>query len=137
MVSGRDYERAGLATKQFGAKELSPDAASPANAEPRAAASDSTSSQETTTGGATGPPGVDPALSRLAAPPALQACLDAIMAAHGHAITSDSVDFARFEGTPALIVQFTSAAGSWAWVSGPECGTPGVGADTRYKVKVG
>ena len=79
----------------------------------------------------------DGALSRLSARDALQDCLDAITAENGSgAISAHSVDFARFAGTPAVVVRFTAANGFWAWASGPGCGTPGAGADTLNKVQV-
>ncbi|MFI7545925.1 hypothetical protein [Actinoplanes sp. NPDC049599] len=77
-------------------------------------------------------------LDRLRAADALRACLDAIAAQHGAGeITPQTIDFARFNGAPALIVEFSTAAGSWVWASGPACGTPGVGAATLASVKVG
>ncbi|MFI2708653.1 hypothetical protein ACH495_00770 [Micromonospora sp. NPDC018662] len=78
-------------------------------------------------------------LERLARPEALAACLTAIGAEHGTApLTVDLVDYARFQGSPALVVTFSDAGGArWGWVSGPECGVPGSGADTRFRTRVG
>ncbi|MEU4476642.1 hypothetical protein AB0F68_00990 [Micromonospora sp. NPDC023966] len=78
-------------------------------------------------------------LDRLARPEALASCLSEIGAEHGAGpLTVDLVDYARFRGGPALVVSFTDAGGArWAWVSGPECGVPGSGADTRYTARVG
>lgn len=78
-------------------------------------------------------------LHRLTAGSALTACLAAIGAAHPHpAVTVQVVDFASFEGSPALVVLFVDSTGAqWAWAAGPGCGLPGVGADTRYRAKVG
>ncbi|MFI6129927.1 hypothetical protein [Micromonospora sp. NPDC051141] len=78
-------------------------------------------------------------LDRLARPEALAACLTAIGAEHGAApLTVELVDYARFQGSPALVVTFSDAGGArWAWVSGPECGVPGSGADTRFRTRVG
>jgi len=78
------------------------------------------------------------ALSRLAAAPALQECLDAIEQANGGGrIAVETVDLARFNGSPAVIVRFTAAnGGGWAWASGPDCGTPGSGPATLGKVPV-
>ncbi|MGY0006842.1 hypothetical protein [Micromonospora sp. I033] len=78
-------------------------------------------------------------LDRLARPEALAACLSEIGAEHGAGpLTVDLVDYARFRGSPALVVTFTDAGGArWAWVGGPECGVPGSGADTRYTTRVG
>jgi hypothetical protein len=84
--------------------------------------------------------GIDPpsALQRLNVREALLACLDAIAAEHNSGtIVADSVDYAGFEGSPAVVVRFTAEDGRWAWVSGPACGTRASGADTRYQVRVG
>ena len=75
---------------------------------------------------------------RLRVQAALRACIDAITTRHGAGdIVPQSIDFARYEGLPAVVVQFTAADGAWVWASGPACGTRGVGADTRASVKVG
>jgi hypothetical protein len=75
-------------------------------------------------------------LSRLTVPAELAACLDSIAAEHGVPITTTTtVDYARYEGKPALMVFFVDASGQeWAWVAGPDCG-PG-GPDTRYSTRV-
>jgi hypothetical protein len=80
----------------------------------------------------------DDPFDRLRVQAALRACIEAITAQHGAGeITPQTIDFARYDGAPAVIVQFTSAGDSWVWASGPACGAPGVGADTRASVKVG
>ncbi|MCW3813841.1 hypothetical protein ONA91_05155 [Micromonospora sp. DR5-3] len=78
-------------------------------------------------------------LERLARPGALASCLGAISAEHGAGlITLDLVDYASFQGRPALVVTFVDPSGTrWAWVSGAECGVPGSGADTRFRTRVG
>jgi len=77
------------------------------------------------------------ALGRLSTSVALQNCLDKIAEANGAGpITAQSVDYAKFEGKPAIVVRFTAKNGAWAWASGPACGTPDGGADTRAKVPV-
>ncbi|MFG1676194.1 hypothetical protein [Micromonospora sp. NPDC049282] len=78
-------------------------------------------------------------LDRLDRPEALATCLTAIGAEHGATpLTVDLVDYARFQGAPALVVTFSDAGGTrWGWVSGPECGVPGSGADTRFRTRVG
>jgi hypothetical protein len=77
------------------------------------------------------------ALQRLALRSALQDCLDAIQRENAAgALTVDSVDYARFAGTPAVIVHFTAGNGTWGWASGAACGTPGAGAATLGKVPV-
>lgn len=83
----------------------------------------------------TGPMGLD----RLADPAALEACLTEIGVEHDAGrLAVEVVDYARFESQPAVVVRFTDATGArWAWVSGPECGVPGSGPDTRYRTQVG
>ncbi|SCL22680.1 hypothetical protein GA0070616_2583 [Micromonospora nigra] len=78
-------------------------------------------------------------LERLADQPALGSCLDAIAAEHGSPpLAVEVVDYARFQGRPALVVRFTDGTGArWAWVNGPECGVPGSGSDPRYRARVG
>nr|WP_205807883.1 hypothetical protein [Micromonospora sp. HNM0581] len=78
-------------------------------------------------------------LTRLGGQAALSACLAEIGAEHSAGpLIFDIVEYARFQGQPALVVQFTDASGtSWAWVSGPECGVPGSGSDARYRTRVG
>jgi hypothetical protein len=68
-------------------------------------------------------------LSRLLALPALDDCLTAIRSAHPGTVTI--VDYARFEGAPALIVAITATSGSTrVVVAGPDCGRSGT--DERY-----
>ncbi len=75
---------------------------------------------------------------RLRMQTALRACIEAIAARRGAGeITPQTIDFARFDGSPALVVAFTAAGDSWVWAVGPACGAPGVGADVRASVKVG
>jgi hypothetical protein len=78
-------------------------------------------------------------LARLTDRAALSGCLDAVAEAHARgALTVEVVDFATFEGTPALIIRFVDATGvRWAMAAGPACGLPGSGADTRYRTQVG
>lgn len=79
------------------------------------------------------------ALARLADPAALADCVAAVTAEHGNGVLGvDLVDFAAFEGEPALVLSFSDSFGaSWIWVSGTGCGTPVAGADTRYSAQVG
>lgn len=79
----------------------------------------------------------DGPLSRLLPLPALHECLDAIAAENGEGpISPQSVDYAQFDGKPAVVVRFTAASGSWAWASGASCGTTGGDADTLATVQV-
>ncbi|SCL60492.1 hypothetical protein GA0070606_3281 [Micromonospora citrea] len=84
-------------------------------------------------------PGSAAGLDRLTDPAALGACIRQIGAEHGSGpLVVDVVEYARFQGLPALVVRFTDAAGArWAWASGPECGVPGSGSDSRYRTRVG
>lgn len=79
------------------------------------------------------------ALGRFADQAALADCLASVTAEHGTgALGVGVVDFARFEGTPAVVISFTDSAGTaWIWVSGSRCGVPAAGADTRYSTQVG
>ncbi|WP_326550705.1 hypothetical protein [Micromonospora sp. NBC_01813] len=85
------------------------------------------------------PSSVAEPLRRLAEPAALADCLAAVTSAHGNGVLGVGlVDFAAFEGAAAVIMTFTDSSGaSWVWVSGPDCGTPSAGADTRYSTQVG
>ncbi|MGC5285712.1 hypothetical protein [Micromonospora sp. DT231] len=78
-------------------------------------------------------------LTRLTTEAALSSCLAEVAAEHGSApLAVEMIDYARFQGEQTLIIRFTDATGArWAWVSGPECGVPGSGADSRYSARVG
>jgi len=77
------------------------------------------------------------ALDRLSTPAALQQCLDQIAEENDAGpITAETVDYAEFEGKPAIVVRFTAPNGTWVWASGPACGTPDGGADTRAQAQV-
>ncbi|RZT81795.1 hypothetical protein EV382_5087 [Micromonospora violae] len=78
-------------------------------------------------------------LARLTDETALTTCLASIATEHGTApLMVELIDYARFQGEQALIIRFTDANGvRWAWVSGPECGVPGSGSDSRYWARVG
>jgi hypothetical protein len=78
-------------------------------------------------------------LARLTDVVALNTCLASVAAEHGSApLVVETLDYARFQGDQALIIRFADATGArWAWVSGPECGVPGSGSDSRYSARVG
>jgi negative regulator of sigma E activity len=78
-------------------------------------------------------------LRRLTDPGALSECLYSIAQEHNRgATTIQVVDFARYEGNPALVVFFTDGNGErWIWASGPACGLPGSGPDTRGSAALG
>lgn len=117
-TSGSDYTAATL-------PRLAALAAADSSSQPLAAEAESM----TTTPGEQLRPFVDAAL--------LAACLEDVATEHGHGpIKVHVVDFAAFEGHPALVVVFTNATGErWVWVAGPDCGHGG--ADTRYATRVG
>ncbi len=79
---------------------------------------------------------IDP-LERLRVRAALEACLEAIAQQQGASIAVQTVDYARFEGTPALIVRFVADGVTWAVAAGPECGATGRGADSLRSLRVG
>ncbi|OLB75490.1 MAG: hypothetical protein AUI14_20940 [Actinobacteria bacterium 13_2_20CM_2_71_6] len=72
----------------------------------------------------------DSDLARLDNPAALHDCLNAIVALRGGQPTI--VDFARYQGRPALIVVLTGPGVRRIVVVGPECGAPGAGAAELY-----
>ncbi|MGC4879611.1 hypothetical protein ACLQ26_25525 [Micromonospora sp. DT43] len=78
-------------------------------------------------------------LARLSSEAALTGCLAAVAAEHGAApLIVEVIDYAQFQGEQALVIRFTDPTGArWAWVSGPECGVPGSGSDSRYSARVG
>lgn len=72
-------------------------------------------------------------LSRLATPDALNQCLQAVSGVLPGDVVG--VDFARYAGTPALIVVIRSADDSrWVGVTGPDCGRNG--PDLRISKRV-
>nr|MDT0663106.1 hypothetical protein [Micromonospora sp. DSM 115978] len=92
-----------------------------------------------TTGSEDSGGGTPNALARLTDRTALSGCLDAVAVEHDRgALTVEVVDYAAFEGTPALVIRYLDdEGGRWALVAGPACGLPGSGADTRYRAQVG
>lgn len=75
-------------------------------------------------------------LRRLVERRALDECLTTIVTAYGGRVAS--VDFARFEGSPALVVHLVPAGPAPARivVAGPDCGLAGSGPDVRYTATV-
>ena len=74
-----------------------------------------------------------PPLDRLWDDPA--PCLAAVEADHSPPpVTVAQMDFARFQGAPAVIVWVTTGDGAgWVQVVGPDCGAPGAGTDEQYR----
>jgi hypothetical protein len=126
LVSGRDYQLSTLASALR--------AASKANTATGTESGSTSGSTEANVPQAA----VRAPLDRLTPAGALRACLDAIALENaGGAITEPVVDYARFEGTPALIVRFTASNGEWVWATGSDCGLLGSGAAKLASVKVG
>jgi hypothetical protein len=73
-------------------------------------------------------------LARLTDPTARESCLTAIVGAYGGQV--GTVDFARFNGTPALVAVVTGSprapGARWIVVVGPACGEGSSGIDERY-----
>jgi hypothetical protein len=80
------------------------------------------------------PTGVPEALRPLTEPTARAACVKALVAQYGG--TATLLDYARYEGSPALIVLLDGARGvtgqKWVVAVGPTCGAGGVATDQRY-----
>lgn len=66
-------------------------------------------------------------------PSTLQACLDAVAAALPG--TPTLVDYAKFEGRPALVISITSGSQRWMFVAGPDCGPAGAAEIYRAPLK--
>ena len=133
-ASGVDYDQGSL--REVAAQAVA--AASGAkDRAPQSAESGGVQSRASTPGpGVMADPG-DP-LARLVPQEALLACIDAIAQANGAGpVTAEVVDYARFQGAPALVVQFTATNGTWVWAAGADCGLTGSGADRLGVVKVG
>jgi hypothetical protein len=132
--SGRDYKPGTLgqlAQDQRGAAAPQAPAAAPtANPAPVGSAASKSAS------GAFDAPSpltaTDP-LARLADPSALRACLDAVDRAH--AGTPSLVDFAEFQGTPALVIVVQQPNQVIAVVVGPACGQGS--ANELYSTTIG
>jgi hypothetical protein len=123
VTTGTDYSRTGLAQEPPVAVREAPEDTNRTKASPRAPAVSQLDA--------------DP-LRRLQARDALLACLEAIARQRGGApIAVQAVDYARFEGDPALIVRFVADGATWAWAVGPECGTLAIGANALGTLQVG
>jgi hypothetical protein len=69
-------------------------------------------------------------LARLTSPTDRAACLAAITGAYGGVPTL--LDYARYQGKPALVVVLSGSAKTTIVVAGPSCGLTGKGSDTVY-----
>jgi hypothetical protein len=126
FATGTDYQPAtvGTVARIRGPQSAAVKGAAPESA-PRAASTDATDMS------------VPDALRRLAEPAARSACLGAIERAYRGTVTA--VDYARFQGSPALVVLLTrtdaSLARPWVVVVGPRCGDGGT-IDEKYNAPV-
>jgi hypothetical protein len=127
ISSGRDYARGTLgdlaAADSSGAKNNNNMQGEAAGSSPPAAAQ------------LPAPTNVPAPLARLSQPAARAACLDAITGEYGGQVSL--VDYAAFEGRPALVVVVdgtrTGAGKRLIVVVGPDCGIGGAIADERYR----
>ena len=92
-----------------------------------------------TAGAQQAPETVPDALSRLRNPGELSACLTAITQEYRGQVRV--VDYARYQGSPALVVLLSGAFGKppqqWVVVVGPRCGEGGAITDELYNAPVG
>jgi hypothetical protein len=127
LSSGIDYTASTLSTTPASGASVAPFAASE---QARSEAAPLAAPDKRSVASGSGP------LSRLRDTTALQQCLDAIATENAQGlISTETVDFARFDGEPAIVVRFRAANGPWAWAAGPACGTDG-NADTLGKSPV-
>lgn len=114
MASGLDYGSAQLAAGSRSMNERDKKAGSPGSSALPMIAADGSATE----------------LKRLLARDALLACLEAISRQNGQGpIQVETVDYARYEGSPALVVRFLANGTSLTWAVGPDCGTPSGGAN--------
>jgi hypothetical protein len=139
LNSGRNYQPGTLDQLANSYRAVPPNAPLPSPGSspvpaPAAGANQSSSSKDSAqvapqagSGGASGD------LSRLASPDALRECLAAVALAHPG--TPTVVDFAAFEGAPAVVIVIRKQpTGAVVVVVGPACGISG--ADERYVTTV-
>ncbi len=124
-ASGTEYTRATLGAQMTGAMNL-PDT------------STRSSGKASQSAVPAGPEGRIDALYRLRGADGLAACLEAIAEQRGGIpIIVESVDYARYDGSPAVVVRFVADGVTWAVAAGPECGAPGRGANSLGTARVG
>lgn len=125
LASGRDYARTDLSEQAAAPMdaERPPDRAGPLGApDPGAEAA---------------PGGVPEALVHLW--PLPDECLAEVIASYlPETVVPEVVDYAAFEGQPAIVIWVTTPEGvAWVSVVGPGCGTPGGGIDERHRSRLG
>ena len=133
LASGTDYRRSSLPAVAPTAAELWADPEAERGAAPNLAG------EPDAAPGAPRPDpaaGLDPALRGIWSHPG--PCLAAIDDLYApDPVAVESVDFAAFEGAPALVAWIDTAGGREVVVAGPDCGSPGAGADVRHRTPVG
>lgn len=72
-------------------------------------------------------------LARLTAAGDRQTCLNQVTAEHGGGMPT-MVDYARYQGEPAMVVVLSGPGAGEVVVVGPDCGLPGSGTDQIYAV---
>jgi hypothetical protein len=130
--SGRDYQPGTLGQLAQGQREA-PQAAAPAPTPAPPAAAGGAASKASTSSNDSAFDAPAGTLDRLANPDALRACLAAIDRVH--AGTPSLVDFAEFQGTPALVVVVQQPNRVIAVVVGPACGQGS--ANELYSATIG
>jgi hypothetical protein len=133
-TSGTDYTRSTLGALPAGIL-AAPDASVQTPPAPAPSARGTERS-----GGAEAAPGSGgDVLARLRIRDALVACLQAIAVEEGGGspIIVEAVDYARFEGAPAVIVRFLTDGVTRVVAAGPDCGAPGRGTNSLGTVRVG
>jgi hypothetical protein len=140
LVSGTDYRRSSLpaAAPRAGTMAAEPGAEG-APAPNVAGEPDSADSAESAADDRLPDPAaqLDPALRDIRSQPG--PCLAEINDLYAPSpVTVEAVDFATFEGTPALVAWIDTGGGHReVVVAGPDCGQPGAGADVRHRTPVG
>jgi len=113
-VTGRMYDRGNLQQHRLANGALAPYGS---------ATADMTAETQKASGGDATP------WQRLLDPAALQQCLSTVAAVLPGGV--DAVEYAYFEGSPALVISITSKDARWQFVAGMNCGQ--LGPDERYR----
>ncbi|GII22286.1 hypothetical protein [Planosporangium mesophilum] len=130
-ASGSDYSPETLAVLGRSSTPVTPSGAAKSDARPNTLGAPAQPSAR--------PTDVPEALRPLTEPIARAACIKALVTQYGG--TASLLDYARYEGSPALIVLLDGARGvtgqKWVVAVGPTCGAGGVATDQRYSAPLG
>jgi hypothetical protein len=134
-ASGTDYDAAALSTLGTSARsQKEPDSTSEGGPGIKSAPSTGSNQSPRTLAGVPAP------LQRLSDPTARTACLDAVVRAY-QAGSVVLVDYARYQGAPALVVLLDGAYQvpdrKWVVVVGPDCGSGNAIGEQKYNAQVG